>query len=136
MSWFSAILGTPKIVSTVAETVKSGVGMLDNAFYTDQEKAADAGKVMDTWLKIQNAIASENSIRSITRRILAWAIMGTFLFLVISACVIYPFDSTWALYIKNTIQETQLCWLTVAVGVFYFGTYGIGQYLQKDKKEK
>jgi hypothetical protein len=131
VGFLTTLFGTPKIVGAVADTVKSGVSMIDKAFYTDQEKAENAMRFTNTWLKIQQATANENSIRSITRRILAWAIMGTFLALVVSACIIYCFNPAWAIYIKNTIQETQLGWLTVGVGVFYFGTYGIGSYMKK-----
>lgn len=131
MGFLSAILGAPKVVDTVADTVKSGMGMLDNAFYTDQEKAVDAGKIMETWLKIQGATASENSIRSITRRILAWLIMGVFLFLVVSACVIWRFSPEWAMYIKSIIVDVQIGYLAMIVGFFYFGAYSVGQYMKK-----
>ena len=105
--------------------------MLDNAFYTDQEKAADAGKIMETWLAIQKATAQENSVRSITRRIIAWLVMGMFLFLVLSACVIWKFDPAWAVYIRDTIIETKLMYLAMIIGFFYFGSYGVQSILKK-----
>jgi len=128
-----SIFGSVKVVDTVADTVKSGIEMLDEAFYTDQEKAADAGKIMDTWLEIQKAIAQENSIRSITRRILAWAVMGLFLILVLAACIIWKFDPAWAEYIKNIIIETQLMYLAMIIGFFYFGSYGLSTLIKKRK---
>ncbi|MBW2645076.1 MAG: hypothetical protein JRE23_02655 [Deltaproteobacteria bacterium] len=131
MGFLTGILGTPKVVDTVADTVKSGMGMLDNAFYTDQEKAKDAGKVMETWLAIQKATANENSVRSITRRILAWIIMGTFVLLVVAACIVWKFDPGWAAYIKDTIVDTKLAYLALIVGFFYFGSYGLGTLIKK-----
>jgi len=133
MGLFATILGTPKAVEVVADTVKSGMGMLDNAFYTDQEKAVEAGKVMQTWLAIQKATAGENSVRSITRRILAWLVTGTFLFLVLFACLAYKFDSSWATFILATITKSQLMYLAMIVGFFYFGSYGIGTLIGKGK---
>jgi hypothetical protein len=134
MNFLSAIFGAPRAVDAVAETVKTGASMLDNAFYTDQEKAEHQLKAWDVWLKIQATTAGENSIRSITRRILAWAIIGTFLFLLLAALLLYPISTEWSTVALKLTTETQLGWLTVAVGVFYFGTYGLGTYMKGDKK--
>ena len=134
MGWLSTILGAPKIVTTVADTVKSGVGMLDNAFYTKQEKAENAVKMQDVWLKIQQVIVAENSIRSVTRRILSWGIICLFLFLILAACAIWKFDPKWAEYIKDTIIETKLTYLAMIVGFFYFGYWGVSNII-KAKKE-
>lgn len=132
MGILGSLFGNAKVVDTVADTVKSGVGMLDNAFYTDQEKAADAGKMMDTWLKIQQTTAGENSIRSITRRVLAWVIMGVYVVIVLFACVVWKFDAAWAGYIKGILTETNLSYLALIVGFFYFGSYAVGQYIKKE----
>ncbi len=135
MGWLSTILGTPKIVSTVADTVKSGVGMLDNAFYTDQEKATNGLKMQDLWLKIQQAIANENSIKSVTRRILAWGIVCLFLFLILAACAVWKLDPNWAEYIKGMIIETKLMYLTMIVAFFYFGYWGVSNIIKAKKEE-
>lgn len=134
MGLLSTLFGTPKIVDTVADTVKSGVGMLDNAFYTDQEKAADAGKMMDLWLEIQKTTASENSIRSITRRVIAWGIISAYLLLVLFAVIMWNFDVEYAKFVFSIIED-KLGWLTIAVGGFYFGGYSIGTYLGKNKNK-
>lgn len=134
MSWLTALTGTPKVVDTVADTIKSGLNMADKAWYTTQEKSEHSLAMTKVWLEIQKSIASENSIRSITRRILAWGIMGTFLSWVSFACGIYRYDPGWAVHVKNTIANTQLGWLVVSVGIFYFGTYGLA-YLKGKKKE-
>ena len=133
MGILSSIFGTPKVIDTVAETVKSGVGMLDNAFYTEQEKAANNAKMMDLWLEIQKTTASENSIRSITRRYLAWVVMGTYVLIVLMACVVWKSDPAWAEYILSLLTKTNLSYLALIVGFFYFGSYAIGQYIG-DKK--
>jgi len=128
MGILSSIFGTPKVIDTVAETVKSGVGMLDNAFYTEQEKAANNAKMMDLWLEIQKTTASENSIRSITRRYLAWVVMGTYVLIVLMACIVWKSDPAWAEYILSLLTKTNLSYLALIVGFFYFGSYAIGQY--------
>jgi hypothetical protein len=129
MGILSSIFGTPKVIDAVADTVKSGVGMLDNAFYTEQEKAANNAKMMDLWLEIQKTTASENSIRSITRRYLAWVVMGTYVLIVLMACVVWKSDPAWAEYILSLLTKTNLSYLALIVGFFYFGSYAIGQYI-------
>lgn len=135
MSWITTLLGTPKIVSTVAETVKSGVGMLDNAFYTDQEKAANSLKMTDTWLKIQKAIADENSIRSITRRILAWGILVNFLIIIdVGVYLVVAGNTNKVNALKTFIIDTKMGWMALSVVIFYFGYYGI-QAIRGTKKD-
>ena len=131
MGFLTTLFGTPKIVNTVADTVKSGVGMLDNAFYTDQEKSEMNLKTGELWLRIQETTAGENSIRSITRRILAWMIMGSFIFLIICGCVIWKFDPEWAEYIKQIVVSSDLGYLALIIGFFYFGSYGLGGMLSR-----
>jgi len=133
MSWLSGILGTPAIVSSVADTVKSGVSMLDNAFYTDQEKATNAGKIMDTWLEIQKVTVGENSIKSVIRRWLACGIIFNFLLLVnigVYLILIGKTDKVTAL--KDFIIDTNMGWMTLTVVIFYFGYYAVTN-MKKDK---
>ena len=131
MGWFANLFSTPKIISTLADTVKAGTGMLDKAFFTDEERAEAASKIMDVLLKVQVSTAEENSIRSVTRRIMAWAIIGVFLILILAMCVIWPFNPAWAVYILSVIEGTQLSLLTMGVGIFYFGYYGVAQITRK-----
>lgn len=126
MSWLTGLLGTPKIVNTVADTVKSGVNMFDKAFYTKEEKAENALKLTDTWLKIQKAIADENGIRSITRRILAWGIVVNFLLIIdvgVYLIVAGKLDRVESL--KTFIMDTKMGWAALSVVIFYFGYYSI-----------
>jgi len=122
MAWWS-FLGTTKVADAAADTIKTGASMLDNAFFTDQERAAAMQKFTETWLSIQDKIASENSLSSITRRILAYMIMGTFLALVVFACLIWRLDQAWSAYVLKVLAETQIGVLAVAVGTTYFVFY-------------
>ena len=63
LTGLKALIGSPTIVSTVADTVKSGMTMWDNSNFTDQEKAANVLKMTDAWLEIQKATAGENSLK-------------------------------------------------------------------------
>ena len=132
MAWWS-VFGTTKMVDAAADTIKTGTSMLDNAFFTEQERSAAMQKFTETWLSIQDKIASENSLSSITRRILAYMIMSTFLGLVVFACMIWKYDSAWSAYVLKVLAETQIGVLAVAVGATYFIYYGYKQ-ARKDSK--
>jgi hypothetical protein len=77
----------------------------------------------------------ENSIRSITRRILAWSIMGSFLVLILLSAIVYAipfpsdtesvqFGSDWAEHILMVVEH--LANMALAVSIFYFGSALIG----------
>ena len=135
MSWFTALIGAPKVVGMVADTVKSGMTMWDNSKFTAQEQAIMGRDMMKVWLKIQEATASENSIRSVTRRILAWGIIGTFLSWVSFTCGIYRYNPEWATHVKETVVATRFGWMACSVVIFYFGYYGVKTVLGKKKKD-
>ena len=124
---FWDFLGTTKVADAAADTIKTGTSMLDNAFFTDQERAVAAQKFTETWLSIQDKIVSENSLSSITRRVLAYMVMGTFLGLIIFACMIWKWDPEWSAYVLHVLRETEIGVLAVAVGTTYFVYYGYQQ---------
>lgn len=59
----------------IADKSLSGIGgWINNMSYTEQEKAADIGKAVENHLALVSMINSENSIRSVTRRWIAFSI--------------------------------------------------------------
>ena len=91
LGWLKGLLSTPKAAETTFEVVKKGVEGIGKCFFTDQEKAEFTLKAGEMWIRVQEAIASENTIRSMTRRVLAVMILGTFLLLLLAAGGFYPF---------------------------------------------
>lgn len=144
MSFWSFITGTPKIIEAAADTVKSGVNMIDQAFYTDQEKAANQNKLLELWLKLQQLLANDNGVSAIARRAVAFLIMFTFCFLVFFACGIWWINAEWAKFVLQTIENSNLGYLALLVGFFFFGFYAFGKYTKwgttsvvpEDKKEE
>ena len=130
--WVKTVFGAPSVVSTVAEGVKTGFSMLDNAFYTEQEKAENANKVMDIWLKLQMVLANDNSISALTRRLIAFFIIGTFCFLVIFACLIWRWNPEWSAFILKVLVDSQLTYITLGICGFFFFFYNWGKYVSKD----
>jgi hypothetical protein len=131
-SFITGLFGNSKVVETAADVVKAGVGMVDNAFYTDQEKAANSIKITDVWLKLQMLWANDNSVSAVTRRLIAFMSYGTFFFLLIFVCMIWKYDKEWATFIIKTIIDLQLAWIVVTITIAFFGFYGYGKYVSKD----
>lgn len=127
MGLLSTIFGSSSALKTAGDVIKNGVDMLDEKKFTEEELSKAMLEYTSTWLEIQKTIASENSIRSITRRIIAWMIIGLFLILIMASCIIYKFDNLWSSYILTIIETSKLGWLTTGVGVFYFGYYGVAK---------
>ena len=130
IGWLKGVLSTPKIATDVVEGAISGI---DKLFFTEEEKSDARQKMSEVWLDTVKATAGESSIRSITRRILAVMIVGTFLFFLITSFLCFPYLPTWSAFGLSLAKE--LSTLTLAVGVFYFGTYAIGTYLMGGKKK-
>jgi hypothetical protein len=126
MGWWSALFSAPKIVETGCEVVKSGMGMLDNAFYTAQEKTADMIEASKIALERVKLALSESSVRSITRRFLSFAIIGQCMFLTNVAAVLYLAKKVDD---AGFILELLKFWSVplASVVIFYFGYYGVQQ---------
>lgn len=80
MGWLTGLFGggdTANKAIDSATTVLSGIGgWIDNKDFTPQEKSIALAKAADNHLELVKAINNENSVRSITRRIMAWGIVG------------------------------------------------------------
>ena len=87
--------------------------------------------VTKTAIEMVKVTRDENSIRSYTRRMLAWAIMGNFCFLITLGALIWKYDLGWAKHILACAGL--LSNLALAVGIFYFGYYGVQSIVGKAK---
>ena len=124
MSIFSNVIGWVVGDSKSAgETVNTATKMLDNAFYTDQEKSADHGKVLDWYLKYQQATSPQN----LARRKIAFLIGGLWVFLILLGVTARGIETThgndaFSTYIFNTLTEHVSTPFSLVVG-FYFLTH-------------
>ena len=107
----------------VASKALGGVGSwIDGKDFTPQEKSEAWSKAVDTHLKLVEATQNENSVRSITRRYLAWGITGFILFWASIGMVfaIIGKESIVAMMI-DVAQAFYLGVSFLAVMGFYFG---------------
>ena len=56
------------VASTIQDTAKSGMSIIDNAFFTDQEKSAASAKLMDTYAQLMLSTTQESSGTAEARR--------------------------------------------------------------------
>ncbi len=128
MGWFSNLLGTEKAVEAAANVAESGMSIIDNAFYTDQEKAENAQLLQKNWLEVQKIIGEQSTPTAISRRYIAWAVISL-VWLATLLCMGLVLIGREALVapIVDILKALQVGWAFTAVIVFYFGTHLIGK---------
>lgn len=134
MGFFKALFGsqetTQRAVALVDDSVR-GIGKwIDEQKFTEQEKAEQYLKATESYIEMLKVVQQESTVRSFTRRVLAWAIMGTFLLLNITAAALYRIDVEYAKFIFDLATKTLLGELTIGVAVFYFGVAAIRSWRQ------
>ena len=134
MSILSVIKGafaSPKIVDTGLELAKKGASGIDMLFYTNEEKEIARKEWFAMVLKSENANQEQAQIRNVTRRTIAQQFIKVYLFLILVEVVLYKLDPAWAKHIFEMLKVVSYC--VVPIVVFFFGSYGWGTYVKKDK---
>lgn len=131
-AWLTGAQTADKAMDSANNLIDHAASGLDKLFFTEQEKAQVSLETARLHLKLIESTMNESSIRSITRRVLAWMIMGGFLFLIISCAAVYKFDSDWAKFIFQCAG--QIYELVLMVGFFYFGYYAVSSVVKKVKE--
>ena len=127
--WITGAQQVDKAMDIAKDATSGIIAGIDAAFFTDEEKSRAALLITEAGIRMVEATQGESTVRSVTRRVLAWMIMGTFLFLVLFAALIWKVDTAWALHVLECVKA--LGSLALAVGIFYFGYYGIKQLRDK-----
>ena len=90
MSIWNKLFGGEEVAKSVVETGQMalrGVGTyIDERTFTEEEKSKAHADSVNSYLEWLKVTLSENSIRSVTRRILAWGITLE-IFLLVNVCV-------------------------------------------------
>ena len=133
MGWLSFLKTTPKVVDIAGDIVTGSIAGIDKLFFTNEEKAEAGKEVMELWLETQKILRDESTVRSMTRRFLACMIMGEFLLFLLMAVLCWPLMPQWSKFILEVAKS--LATLTLAVGVFYFGSYAISAHVMGKKKK-
>jgi len=108
-------------ISSAATGLMQGV---DKLVLTEQEKAEMMPAIRDSFVKFADIAYDQNSIRSITRRWLAFLVVGPTIILYVLAALSYGVSIDYAKFVFDMAKE-----LTPWAGgvlVFYFGPHLIG----------
>jgi len=118
MSWLKSTLGWIIGGSNAAEkTIETGAKMLDNAFYTDQEKADNHNKILDWFLEYQKATAPQN----VSRRIIAIMVVSLWCLMILAGLILYKIDKEYCDFIFAQLRDVVNNPFMIIVG-FYFVT--------------
>ncbi len=124
IDWFKA---GPDAASKVLD---AGIKGIDALVFTDEEKSAARQKMVDSWIDLQKSLGEETSIRGVTRRALAFAVVLPWLTMNIAAAVIYPLYPTYSAFLMD-VAEGKFGYLVIGVMMFYFGPFMISKAMGK-----
>ena len=120
----SALFGGSETANKTIDAVTGaakGIGTwIDERNFTEEEKSKADQATLNMVLKMVEVTQDENSTRSVTRRYLAWGIMGSYLSAFISAFTIGYFKPDFATHVLDAVAAFQIGHLAFAVGSFYF----------------
>jgi len=123
MSIFSWFTSGGQRIDKVTDAVING---MDAVFYTEEEKEEDSKARRQLWLKFMALSRDESSIKSVTRRVLSFLIIGHWLLFMDAALIFYAFDETAKSKIAFELS-TSMLWIVGGVGAFYFGAHLLRQ---------
>lgn len=129
MSWFTKTLsflaGSGDSGQNNVMKAATGIGnWIDNAKYTEQEKAIDTLKLISHFNKFMENTVNENSEKSKSRRDIAILIIRAELGFLIVAALSWPISEEYSKFLLGLASQTSP-WglLTLGVGAFFFGTH-------------
>ena len=117
MSFFSFLTGSG---DAAEKTLDIGGKLLDNAFYTKQEKAETNNKILDWYLKYQLATAGQN----VARRVIAFMVVGLWIFLILLGVCVRGLEAThgddsYSKFIFNVLTEIVGTPFAIIMGFYY-----------------
>lgn len=117
MSFFDWFRAGPQAAEKVLD---AGIKGIDALVYTDEEKAGARQKLLDQWIELQKHLGQETTVRSITRRVIAFASTGAYILLILVAAIAYPWWTDYAKFLID-LAEGKFGWIVLTVVGFYFG---------------
>ena len=138
MSLFSLFKSSEKAMDTVTHVAKGGMEMFDEAFYTDQEKAAVNDKIFKNWLKGQELFNMQSSPTARSRRVIVWGVTFLVAYGVILSTMLIAFKGNNAMgqvmSIMDVYDAMKIGWAFVAAIGFYFGPHIVHAIGSKNAK--
>ena len=118
MSFFGKLLGSDKAIDGINDIASTGMRMWDKSEFTAQEKTESLLKLIE---------ASKSKETSISRRIMAWAILAVVI-ITFALCVSLLFHDQKEM-VKSIVELVKVFWIGEAFVTswgFYFLTHVLG----------
>lgn len=111
-----------KVADFAMDSVKEIGNWIDEKDFTPEEKSKAYAESAKNYLEFIKLTVNENSLRSVTRRWLAWGIVGYILFWG-SVMMVYAINDKDTVVDKmiRIVEALNLGWAFVAVCTLYFG---------------
>lgn len=139
MGWLTALFSSKEIVSKgvdlVDDAIRSTGTWINDLSLTDEERVKYQIEVMGKYSRFLDKRLEESLPRTVSRRAMAWGIMGTFLVFFSLGAVSWFLDPAWANFLLKWFQVTGMDLLVMSVGAFYFGTHLISTLRKSDGKD-
>lgn len=120
----------------IAEKATDGlIAGIDKMKFTAEERYDAFKEVAKHHLEVMKVTANESTTRSMTRRFLALILIGDYAGLMTIACLLYGLNPTWANYIVQTANNTNLGKLALWFGIFYSCYYGVNTIIDHVKQK-
>ncbi len=124
ISFLKGLFGSSKSAETVIDTAAKGIyNGIDAMVFTEEEKSQARQKGFDSWLKFYEIAYDQNSVRSITRRWVAFMILGPMTLYSLAAAVLTPFYPEYAKFLFSLVQEYSP--VAMVIIAFYFGPHAL-----------
>jgi len=131
MGFFSAIFGNNNIV-------KKGIDLIDEAFYTDEEKAEDKMKLLEKKSEIKIEQLKAYHPYKITQRFIALSFIFVFLFIMLNGIIAQLYGIVDIQNVKNALKFANEMWLgeiVLIIITFYFEGGTIEGILDKRRQK-
>lgn len=102
---------------------------IDKLHFSEQEKAELGQAKIKLWYKWAETQNQQNSVRSKARRVLAFAIISSFLANLWAAAGMYFYNVDYSEFLFDVLGKQSF--MAGAVVVFYFGYYGLEKFKKK-----
>ncbi len=133
MSVIKGIFSAPKVLDTGLDLAKRGADAIDAVFFTEEEKeTARKDWFKEVFIPLEKVLAPQGAVRSVARRVIAQGFTKVYLFLIVAAFVVYPINPGWS---QAAIELVKILSLPMSgIILFYFGSYGWGEYMKKKEE--
>ena len=120
----------------INETAKKITNMVDESKLTKEEQIKYNIQIADKTAEFYASTLQENTLRSKTRRFMAYSIVIFFMSLVITAIIFKAqYKTDIADYIFKQRNELKIDTAFITVVFFFFGSYLAGSIIDKTKKK-